>query len=123
MPIGGAQRSATAQQAAAEASAAAISARKALRDLEIAADRDIIAAQQGLAGWRQTREAAQSSGQMLTRMQRAVQLGDQGLTELLLAQRQDYEVRRAELRARAMAHAAVLQLMIDAHRVWSLGDE
>jgi cobalt-zinc-cadmium efflux system outer membrane protein len=123
MPIGGAQRSAAAQQAAAESTAAAIYARKALRDLEIAADRDIIAAQQGLAGWRQTREAAQSSGQMLTRMQRAVQLGDQGLTELLLAQRQDYEVRRAELRARAMAHAAVLQLMIDAHRVWSLGDE
>jgi len=123
MPIGGAQRSATAQQAAAEASAAAIAARKALRDLEIAADRDIIAAQQGLAGWRQTRDAAQTSGQMLIRMQRAVALGETGLTELLMAQRQDYDVRRAELRARAMAHAAVLQLMIDAHRVWSLGDE
>ena len=123
MPIGGALRSAAADQASAEASAAAIAARKTLRDVEIAADRDVIAAQQGLAGWRQTQAAAQSSGQVLARMQRAVELGDQGLTELLLAQRQDYDVRRAELRARAAAHSAVLQLMIDAHRIWSLGDE
>lgn len=56
-------------------------------------------------------------------MQRAVELGEIGLTELLLAQRQDFEVRRTELRARASAHSAVLQLMIDAHRIWSLGDE
>lgn len=123
IPIGGALRSAHADQASAEASAALIAARKALRDVEIAADRDVIAAQQGLAGWRQSRAAAQSSGQMLARMQRAVELGDQGLTELLLAQRQDFEMRRNELRARATAHSAVLQLMIDAHRVWSLGDE
>jgi len=123
MPIGGALRSATADRAAAEASAAGIAARKALRDVEIAADRDVIAAQQGLAGWQQTRLAADSSRQMLARMQRAVELGEMGLTELLLAQRQDFEVRRTELRARASAHSAVLQLMIDAHRIWSLGDE
>jgi outer membrane protein TolC len=123
MPIGGALRSAAADQASAEATAAAIAARKAARDVAIAADRDIIAAQQGLAAWEQSRLAAQSSRQMLARMQRAVQLGDQGLTELLLTQRQDYELRRSELRARTAAHSAVLQLMIDAHRVWSLGDE
>jgi outer membrane protein TolC len=123
MPIGGALRSAAADQATAEASAAAIAARKAQRQVEIAADRDVIAAQQGLASWQQTRQAAVTSGQMLARMQRAVELGDQGLTEFLLAQRQDYEVRRTELRARAAAHGAVLQLMIDAHRIWSLGDE
>ncbi len=123
IPLGGALRSAQADQASAEASAAAIAARKALRDVEIAADRDVIAAQQGLAGWQQSRAAAQSSTQMLARMQRAVALGDQGLTELLLAQRQDFEMRRSELRARATAHGAVLQLMIDAHRIWSLGDE
>ena len=116
-------RSAAADQAAAEASAAGIAARKALRDVEIAADRDVIAAQQGLAGWQQSRLAAYSSRQMLVRMQRAVELGEIGLTELLLAQRQDFEVRRTELRARASAHSAVLQLMIDAHRIWSLGDE
>ena len=83
----------------------------------------MIAAQQGLAGWQQSRLAAYSSRQMLVRMQRAVELGEIGLTELLLAQRQDFEVRRTELRARASAHSAVLQLMIDAHRIWSLGDE
>ncbi len=123
MPIGGALRSAAADQASAEATAAAIAARKAAREVAIAADRDVIAAQQGLAAWEQAQAATQSSRQMLARMQRALQLGDMGLTELLLAQRQDYELRRAELRARAAAHGAVLQLMIDAHRVWSLGDE
>ena len=123
MPLGGALRSAAADQAVAEASAAGIAARKALRDVEIAADRDVIAAQQGLVGWQQSRLAAESSRQMLMRMQRAVELGEIGLTELLLAQRQDFEVRRTELRARASAHSAVLQLMIDAHRIWSLGDE
>ena len=52
-----------------------------------------------------------------------MELGEQGLTDLLVAQRQDLDVRRTELRARAAAHGAVLQLMIDAHRIWSLGDE
>jgi outer membrane protein TolC len=123
MPIGGALRSAAADQAAAEASAASVAAHKALRDVEIVADRDVIQARQGLEAWRQSQAAAASSRQMVARMQRAYELGDQGLTELLIAQRQDFDVRRAELRARGSAHGAVLQLMIDSHRIWSLGDE
>lgn len=123
MPIGGALRSAAADRAAAEASAASVAAHKALRDVEIVADRDVIQARQGLEAWRQSQLAATSSRQMLARMQRAYELGDQGVTELLIAQRQDFDVRRAELRARAGAHGAILQLMIDAHRIWSLGDE
>jgi outer membrane protein TolC len=123
MPIGGALRSAAADQAAAEASAASVAAHKALRDVEIVADRDVIQARQGLEAWRQSEAAAASSRQMVARMQRAYELGDQGLTELLIAQRQDFDVRRAELRARGGAHGAILQLMIDSHRIWSLGDE
>jgi outer membrane protein TolC len=123
IPIGGALRSAAADQAAAEASAASVAAHKALRDVEIAADHDVIQARQGLQAWQQSHAAAQSSRQMTARMQRAYELGDQGLTELLVAQRQDFDVRRAEVRARGAAHSAVLQLMIDAHRIWSLGDE
>jgi outer membrane protein TolC len=123
MPIGGALRSAAADQTSAEATAAAVAARKVLRDVEIVAERDVIQARQGLLAWQQSQQASQSSRQMLTRMQRAYDLGDQGLTELLIAQRQDFEMRRTELRGRAAAHGAILQLMIDAHRVWSLGDE
>jgi cobalt-zinc-cadmium efflux system outer membrane protein len=123
MPIGGALRSATADQASAEASAAAVSARKALRDVEIVADRDVIQARQGLEAWRQSQTAAKASAQMVARMQRAVVLGDLALTDLLIAQRQDFDVRRTEMRARGAAHGAILQLMIDAHRIWSLGDE
>jgi outer membrane protein TolC len=123
MPIGGALRSATADQAAAEAAAASVTAHRVLRDVEIIADRDVIQARQGLSAWQQSQAAAVASGQMLTRMRRAYELGDTGLTDLLIAERQDFDVRRLELRARAGAHGAILQLMIDAHRIWSLGDE
>jgi len=123
MPIGGALRSATADQTAAEAAAATVAARKVQRDVEIVADRDVIQAQQGLEAWRQASIAAKASAAMTARMQRAYELGDQGLTELLIARRQDYDVRRNEARARAAAHAAILQLMIDSHRIWGLGDE
>jgi len=123
MPIGGALRSATADQAAAEAAAASVTAHRVLRDVEIVADRDVIQARQGLSAWQQSQAAAAASRQMLTRMRRAYELGDTGLTDLLIAERQDFDVRRLELRARAGAHSAILQLMIDAHRIWSLGDE
>ncbi|HEU0163374.1 MAG TPA: TolC family protein [Rhizomicrobium sp.] len=123
MPIGGALRSATADQTAAEAAAATVAARKVQRDVEIVADRDVIQAQQGLEAWRQASIAAKASAAMTARMQRAYELGDQGLTELLIARRQDYDVRRNEARARAAAHSAILQLMIDSHRIWGLGDE
>jgi cobalt-zinc-cadmium efflux system outer membrane protein len=123
MPIGGALRSATADQAAAEAAAASVTAHRVLRDVEITAERDVIQARQGLSAWQQSQAAATASAQMLTRMRRAYELGDSGLTDLLIAERQDFDVRRLELRARAGAHSAILQLMIDAHRIWSLGDE
>lgn len=123
MPIGGALRSATTDQTAAEAAAASVVAHRVQREVEIIAERDVIAAQQGLEAWRQSQAAAQSSAAMLARMQRAHELGDQGITELLIARRQDYDVRRNEGRARAAAHSAILQLLIDSHRVWGLGDE
>jgi outer membrane protein TolC len=123
VPIGGALRSAAADQTAAEAAAASVTAHRVQRQVEIIAERDVIGAQQGLEAWRQSQAAAQSSAAMLTRMQRAVELGDQGITELLVARRQDYDIRRNEARARAAAHSAVLQLFIDSHRVWGLGDE
>lgn len=123
VPIGGALRSATADQTAAEAAAASVAAHRVQRQVEIVADRDVIAAQQGLEAWRQSQAAAQSSAAVLARMQRAVELGDQGLAELLIARRQDHDIRRNETRARAAAHGAVLQLLIDSHRIWGLGDE
>jgi outer membrane protein TolC len=123
IPIGGALRQASADQASAEAAAASVTAHKVQRDVEIAAERDVINAQQGLEAWRQARIAAKSSAAMLARMQKAYDLGDQGLTELLLARRQDYDVRRTEVHARAAAHSAVLQLLIDSHRIWGLSDE
>jgi outer membrane protein TolC len=123
IPIGGALRQASADQASAEAAAASVTAHKVQRDVEIAADRDVINAQQGLEAWRQADAAAKSSAAMLARMQRAYDLGDQGLTELLLARRQDYDIRRIEAHARAAAHSAVLQLLIDSHRIWGLSDE
>ena len=87
------------------------------------ADRDVIQARQGLAAWQQSQAASKASAQLLARMRRAYALGDLSLTDLLIAERQDFDIRRAELLARAGAHGAILQLMIDAHRIWSLGDD
>lgn len=123
IPIGGALRQANADQMGAEATAASVAAHKALRDVEIVADRDVIQARQGLEAWRQAQAAATTGTAMLARMQRAFELGDQGLSELLIARRQDFDVRRTETRARAAAHAAILQLLIDSHSIWGLGDE
>ncbi|MEY4706581.1 MAG: hypothetical protein RJB58_304 [Pseudomonadota bacterium] len=123
IPLGGALRQANSDQTSAEAVAASVNAHKVLRDVEIVADRDVIQARQGLEAWRQANAAATASTAMLARMNRAFELGDQGLGELLVARRQDYDVRRTEARARAAAHAAILQLLIDTHRIWGLGDE
>ena len=123
IPLGGALRAANAEQASAEASAASVAAHKVLRDVEIVADRDLIQARQGLEAWRQAQGAAAASAAMTARMGRAFELGDQGLTDLLIARRQDMEVRRTEIRARGAAHAAILQLLIDAHEIWGLKDE
>ena len=110
-------------QAAAEAAAASVTAHRVLRDVEITADRDAIQARQGLSAWQRSQAAAVASGQMLARMRRAHELGDAGLADLLIAERQDFDVCRLELGARAGVHSAILQLMIDARRIWSLGDE
>jgi outer membrane protein TolC len=123
MPLGGVLRQAGADQASAEAAAASVAASKVQREVEIAAERDVIDAQQGLEAWRQAGAAAGSSEAMLVRMQKAYDLGDLGLTELLIARRQGYDVRRAEAHARGSAHSAVLQLLIDSHRIWGLSDE
>jgi outer membrane protein TolC len=123
IPIGGALRQATSDQMSAEAAAASVAAHKVLRDVEIVADRDVIQARQGLEAWRQAQSAATASAAMTARMGRAFELGDQGLTELLIARRQDTDVRRTETRARGAAHAAILQLLLDAHEIWGLKDE
>lgn len=123
IPLGGALRQASADQAGAEATAASVTAHKVQRDVEITAERDVIDAQQGLEAWRQAEVAAKSSRAMLARMQKAYDLGDQGLTELLIARRQDYDMRRTEAHVRGAAHSAVLQLLIDSHRIWGLSDE
>lgn len=123
IPLGGALRRAGADQASAEAVAASVTAHKVQRDVEIAAERDVIDAQQSLEAWRQAEMAAGTSKGMLARMQKAYELGDLGLPDLLVARRQDYDVRRMEVHARGAAHSAVLQLLIDSHRIWGLSEE
>jgi outer membrane protein TolC len=123
IPLGGALRRASADQASAEAVAASVTAHKVQRDVEIAAERDVINAQQSLQAWHQAEMAAGTSKSMVARMQKAYELGDLGLTDLLVARRQDYDVRRTEIRARGAAHSAVLQLLIDSHRIWGLSEE
>jgi cobalt-zinc-cadmium efflux system outer membrane protein len=123
IPVGGRLRNAESDALAAEAVAAELDARMVTRDVELVAEHDILKVQMGMEAWRQSSAALEASAQAVARMQRSFDVGESGLTELLVARRQDFEVRRAETNARVAAHDAVLQLQIDSHRIWGLGDD
>lgn len=123
IPVGGRLRNAESDALAADATAAALEARIVVRDVELIAEHDIIEVQMGMQAWQQSFAALESSAEAVARMQRSVEVGESDLTELLIAQRQDLEIRRTEASARVAAHNAILKLQIDSHSIWGLGDE
>jgi outer membrane protein TolC len=123
IPLGGRKRSAESQAMGAQAIAAEAEAMRIEQEIKLTAQRDVLMAQSGLKSWRQTADALKNSDRALTLMQRAVELGERNLEDLLLMRRQHAQVRRDEAQARIMAHSALMQMRIDAHRVWGLGDD
>jgi outer membrane protein TolC len=122
IPIGGRLRDAESQSLAAHTVAAQVDARKVMRDIALLAETDVVRMEMGMEAWRHSFAAREASAQALTRMQRAFEVGESDLTELLVLRRQDFAVRRAEAQFRAAAHDAVLQLQIDSHSIWGLAD-
>jgi outer membrane protein TolC len=118
VPLGVARRSATADRQTAEAAAAEARWARMVREVGRIAETDVIAARAGLAAWRDAATAAQATELASGRIQRAYELGERDLADLLVARRQTFEAQRQELAARARANAALLKLALDAHELW-----
>ena len=118
IPLGGSLRSATAEHQAAAASAAEARYVMVVRSVDLTAKRNVIDARSGLLAWTQAEASARSARVSSDRIQRAYDLGERDLTDLLSAKRQGFEAERLELGARSKAHAALLRLALDAHELW-----
>ncbi|HPA38619.1 MAG TPA: TolC family protein [Phenylobacterium sp.] len=118
VPLGVARRSATADRQTAEAAAAEARWARMVREVGRTAETDVIAARSGLAAWKEAAAAAQATEVAGGRIQRAYELGERDLADLLVARRQIFEAQRQELAARARANAALLKLALDAHELW-----
>ncbi len=118
VPLGVARRSAAADRQTAEAAAAEARWARMVREVGRIAETDVIAARSGLAAWRDAAAAAQATELAGGRIQRAYELGERDLADLLVARRQTFEAQRQELAARARANAALLKLALDAHELW-----
>ena len=76
----------------------------------------------GVESWQRLDEAAQAMARHADLARRAMELGELGLSETLLAQRSALESQLAAGQARLAANEAIARLMLDAHRLWPLGD-
>jgi len=119
VPLPSRHRSALADQARAESGAAVARFDAARRELEQMAAADVADARAALGAWEPMQAAAQSVAQHLRRAQRAYELGETGLAELLLSVRSATETLHEERLARLEAHEALARLAIDAHELWA----
>jgi len=118
VPFGGGHRSALADRAANEASAAAADLRLVEANVAEVAATDIAEADYRLAAWHRAREALQSQVATLTKMRRGYELGELDLADLLTAERLTGEAFRTEALARAETHRAATRIRIDSHELW-----
>lgn len=118
VPLGGALRSATAERQVAAASAAEARYFMVVRSVDLTAKRDVIDARSALLAWEEADSSARAASLASNQIQRAYDLGERDLNDLLSARRQGFEAERLGLRARSRAHAALLRLALDAHELW-----
>ena len=121
IPIGGAARSASADQANAEARAATAEFAAARFTADEAAATDFAQASNSWTAWQRSRDARTSSELATYRLRQGYRLGGIDLAELLYAERQAQDALRAETAARAEASRAISRLRINAHDLWYAG--
>ena len=123
VPLPSSYRSAQAAEARSEAKAAAARLEAARRELELTAAADVAAARAALSAWEPMQEAGTNAERHLVRAQRAYELGETSLTELLLSLRSANDVIYERRLAGLDAHQALARLAIDAHELWAMHDE
>ncbi len=77
----------------------------------------------GVESWQRLDEAAQAVGRHADLARRAHELGELGLSDTLLAQRNALETQLAAGQARLAANEAIARLMLDAHQLWPLTED
>ncbi|MDE2619516.1 MAG: TolC family protein [Sphingomonadales bacterium] len=118
LPLGGGHRRALADRAAAEAEAARaeVSAvRAAVNEMSAA---DMAEARFRDEAWQRAREGLAAQVAALAKLRRGQAVGEIGLAEVLLGERQVHDAFRAEAMARAEALRALTRLRIDSHELW-----
>lgn len=119
IPLGGGHRRALADQASSNANAARIDFEQVRRSIGVTADIDASDAVTRLEAWQASQASLSSAAAAAGRTARGYQLGAIDLSDLLYAQRQANDARRAEIGARAEAARAIFKLRIDSHTVWA----
>lgn len=122
MPFGGGYRSAQADRASAQASAAQADLQAVRYSIDETADADLAEAQVALAAWGDARAALDAQMAALLKIRRGQNLGEIGLAEVLLAERMMHDAFRAETIARIDALRAITKIRIDSHQLW-IGDD
>ncbi|HSQ68854.1 MAG TPA: TolC family protein [Steroidobacteraceae bacterium] len=122
LPLPGRYRTAVAAEGRREAEAAIARSELARREIETIAEMDVEDARAALASWTPLEKAARYASRHLQRAERAHQLGETGLTELLLSVISSLETVHEERMARLDAHESIAKLRIDAHELWARPD-
>lgn len=123
IPLGGRYRARAADEAQAMAGSARMELGAVEREVAAMADADLSNARTRLAAWQELAEAVKRAEAVTQRSDRGYKLGATDLSDLLYAQRQAQDARRAEINARSEALRAILKLEIDAHVIWMPPEE
>lgn len=123
IPLGGRYRSRATDEAVAMASSARLEQGVVVREVQVMADADLSNARTRLTVWEQVLEARLRAESVSARAGKGYALGAIDLADLLFAERQANEARRAEISARADAGRAIVKLEIDSHTIWAPAEE
>ena len=123
IPLGGGNRRAMSDHAAAEATAAERDMAKVRREVEATAAADLSNVRARRSIWESMRRSAERASAAAALTERGYKLGAVDLGDTLLAQRQANEARRQEIQARSDILRAILKLRIDAHDVWTSSEQ
>lgn len=118
IPLGGGYRSAIADQATLDASAAQAEASLARMDVQETADAGLAEAKYRYAAWQRAREGLDAQMAALLKLRRGHDLGETDLSDLLLGERMVHDAFRGEAIARTEAMRAITKLRIDSHELW-----
>jgi len=123
IPFGGGYRRAAGDQADAQASSARLELERVRREVEATASADLSNVRTRQTVWQAMLRSADSASAAADRTEQGYRLGAIDLADSLLARRQANDARRQEIQARGDLLRAITKLRVDAHDVWTSGED